>query len=108
MNINFTFLIVSILFLSFSSCKEEPTAPNNSERLLGAWVFKGYENENSAMEILPFCKDHPVLIQVIMVLSFIQKANFLKGKMQAGAVLRRYLMQIFPELGNSNPILSLK
>jgi len=47
MNINLTFLIVAILFLSFSSCKEEPTAPNNSERLLGAWVFKGYENENS-------------------------------------------------------------
>jgi hypothetical protein len=45
MRIIYLILLLIMLFLLFTSCKDEPTAPINSDRLIGAWVFLGYESD---------------------------------------------------------------
>jgi hypothetical protein len=45
-------LIFAAAICMISSCKEEITAPSNSEKILGVWVFKGYDNEDYNISVL--------------------------------------------------------
>jgi hypothetical protein len=52
MRINFLFFLAAAFLISFSSCKEELTAPDSSQRLVGSWVLKGYDNEDPNITVL--------------------------------------------------------
>ncbi|HSR18500.1 MAG TPA: hypothetical protein VLM39_10470, partial [Ignavibacteriaceae bacterium] len=52
MRIDFLFFLAAVFLISFSSCKEEVTAPDSSQRLVGSWVLKGFDDEDPNITIL--------------------------------------------------------
>ncbi|HVO76073.1 MAG TPA: hypothetical protein VMT35_18760, partial [Ignavibacteriaceae bacterium] len=45
-------VILTLTLWVISSCKEEIIVPSNSEQILGAWIFKGYDYQDANVTIL--------------------------------------------------------